>query len=295
MEQPQEVEDEEHERTWERVAAVDVAKASGVVCTRVPDESRPGRRRTRVWTVTATMSAVAELADHLRCHQIEVVTLESTSDYWRIWWVVLEAAGLRVQLVNARAVKNVPGRAKTGKKDAVWLAKLTERGMLRPSFVPPPEIRRLREFTRLRADLVHERTRYWARLEKLLERALIKISAVASSLDTLSVRAMIEALIAGQRNPKALADLARGRLRIKRAQLAEALDGRFEPHHGELARIILDQIDALTAQIGQLTARVTELIAAIPAAQGHRRRRHHRPGRGRRPGRDCAARGGPAG
>jgi transposase len=159
VEEPQEVQDEEHEQVWERVAAVDVAKASGVVCTRVPDEDRPGRRRTRVWTVTATMNAVTELADHLRCHQIEVVTLESTSDYWRIWYVVLEAAGLRVQLVNARSVKNVPGRAKTGKKDAVWLAKLTERGMLRPSFVPPPQIRRLREFTRLRADLVHERTR----------------------------------------------------------------------------------------------------------------------------------------
>ena len=268
MEEPQEVQDEEYERVWERVAAVDVAKASGVVCTRVPDEDRPGRRRTRVWTVTATLSAVTELADHLRCRQIEVVTLESTSDYWRIWHVVLEAAGLTVQLVNARSVKNVPGRAKTDKKDAVWLAKLAERGMLRPSFVPPYEIRRLREFTRLRADLVHERTRYWARLEKLLERALIKISSVASSVDTQSVRAMLEALIAGQRNPKALADLARGRMRAKRAQLAEALDGKFEPHHGELARIMLDQIDALTAQIDQLTARVTELIAAIPAAQG---------------------------
>ena len=268
MEEPQEVRDEEYERVWERVAAVDVAKASGVVCTRVPDEDRPGRRRTRVWTVTATVNAVTELADHLRCHQIEVVTLESTSDYWRIWHVVLEAAGLTVQLDGARSVKNVPGRAKTDKKDAVWLAKLTERGMLRPSFVPPPEIRRLREFTRLRADLVHERTRYWARLEKLLERALIKISAVASSLDTDSCRAMIEALIAGQRNPKALADLAIGRMRPKRAQLAEALDGKFEPHHGELARIILDQIDALTTQIDALTARVTELIAAIPAAQG---------------------------
>ena len=150
----------------------------------------------------------------------------------------------------------------------MWLAKLTERGMLRPSFVPPYDIRRLREFTRLRADLVHERTRYWARLEKLLERALIKISSVASSVDTQSVRAMLEALIAGQRNPKALADLARGRMRAKRAQLAEALEGRFEPHHGELARIMLDQIDALTTQIDQLTARVSELIAAIPAAQG---------------------------
>ena len=111
---------------------------------------------------------------------------------------------------------------------------------------------------------MHERTRHWARLEKLLERALIKISAVASSLDTDSTRAMIEALIAGQRNPKALAGLAIGRMRPKRAQLAEALDGRFESHHGELARIVLDQIDALTAQIDQLTAWVTELIEAIP-------------------------------
>jgi transposase len=218
--------------------------------------------------VTATVKAVTELADHLRCHQIQVVTLESTSDYWRIWHVVLEAAGLTVQLDGARSVKNVPGRAKTDKKDAVWLAKLTERGMLRPSFVPPYEIRRLREYTRLRADLVHERTRYWARLEKLLERALIKISAVASSLDTDSTRAMIEALIAGQRNPTAPAELAKGRMRPKRAALAEALDGRFEPHHGELARILLDQIDALTAQIDALTARITELIEQIPAAQG---------------------------
>jgi transposase len=269
VEEPQEVQgDEEYERVWERVAAIDVAKASGVVCTRVPDEDRPGRRKTHVWTVTATVPAVTELADHLRARQIQVVTLESTCDYWRIWWVVLEAAGLKVQLVNARSVKNVPGRAKTDKKDAVWLAKLTERGLLQPSFVPPPEIRRLREFTRLRAELVHERTRYWARLEKLLERALIKISAVASTLDTDSCRAMIEALIAGQRNPRAIAELAIGKMRPKRAALAEALDGDFQPHHGELARILLDQIDALTARINQLSDRVTELIAQIPAAQG---------------------------
>lgn len=268
MEQPQQVQDEEHERVWERVAAVDVAKASGVVCTRVPDEDRPGRRTMHVWTVKATRRAVIELADHLRCQQIQVVTLESTSDYWRIWWVVLEAAGLKVQLVNARHVKNVPGRAKTDKKDAVWLAKLTERGLLQPSFVPPPEIRRLREFTRLRADLVHEKARYWARLEKLLERALIKISSVASTLDTDSCRAMIEALIAGQRNPQVIADLAIGKMRPKRAALAEALDGDWQPHHGDLARILLDQIDALTTQIDALTERAGELIGQIPAAWG---------------------------
>jgi transposase len=268
VEQPQQVEDEEYERAWERVAAIDVAKASGVVCTRVPDEDRPGRRTMHVWTVKATKRAIIELADHLRCQQIQVVTLESTSDYWRIWWVVLEAAGLKVQLVNARHVKNVPGRAKTDKKDAVWLAKLTERGLLQPSFVPPPEIRQLREFTRLRADLVHERTRYWARLEKLLERALIKISAVLSRLTTDTARVIIEALIAGERSPKTLADLAIGKARSKKAELAEALDGDWQPHHGELARILLDQIDALTAQIDALTGRVSELIEQIPAAWG---------------------------
>ena len=268
MEQPQQVEDEEHERVYQRVAAIDVAKASGEVCTRVPDEDRPGRRRALVWSVKATTGAVTELGDHLRCEGIEVVTVESTGEYWRIWHAVLEAAGLKVQLVNARSVKNVPGRAKTDKKDAVWLAKLTERGMLQPSFVPPYDIRRLREYTRLRADLVHDRTRQWARLEKLLERALIKVSAVASTLDTQSVRAMLEALIAGQRNPGALADLAIGRMRAKRKELAEALDGRFEDHHGELARILLDQIDALTRQISTLEERISDLITQIPAAWG---------------------------
>jgi transposase len=269
VEEPQEVPaDEEHERVWERVAAVDIAKASGVVCTRVPDEDRPGRRKSHVWTVQAMPKAVIELGDYLRARQIQVVTLESTSDYWRIWFVILEAAGLRVQLVNARAVKNAPGRAKTDKKDAVWLAKLTEKGLLQPSFVPPYEIRRLRELTRLRTDLVHDKSRYWARLEKLLERALIKISAVLSTLDTDTARAMIEALIAGERNPRVLADLAIGKARAKRAELTLALEGRWEDHHSIQARILLDNISALNQQIDQLTAQVSELISQIPAAWG---------------------------
>jgi transposase len=150
----------------------------------------------------------------------------------------------------------------------VWLAKLTERGMLRPSFVPPAGIRQLRDYTRLRTDLTRERTRHYSRLEKLLEDALIKVSAVASKLDTLSVRDMLEALIAGERDPKVLADLARGKMKAKRAALIEALTGRFDDHHAELARMLLDQIDALSAQIGKLTTRIEELIAAIPAAQG---------------------------
>ena len=170
MREAQEVEDEEHEQILERVCAIDVAKASGKVCTRVPHPSRPGARRTRVWDVDATTNAVLELGAHLAGEGIEKVTLESTSDYWRIWFYLLEAAGLDVQLVNARDVKNAPGRPKTDKLDAVWQAKLTERGMLRPSFVPPAEIRQLRDYTRLRMDLTRERTRYWQRLEKLLVR-----------------------------------------------------------------------------------------------------------------------------
>jgi transposase len=284
VEQPREVHDEEHERVWERVAAVDVAKGSGVVCTRVPDEDRPGRRKTHVHTVPARVNAITELGDYLRARQVQVITLESTSDYWRIWFVILEAAGLKVQLVNARTVKNVPGRAKTGKNDAVWLAKLTERGMLRPSFVPPPEIRRLREFTRLRASLVQDRSRYRARMEKLLERALIKVSGVMSELNCVSGRAMIEALIAGQRNPRVLAGLARAGLRKKQAELTEALAGRFEDHHGELARILLDQIDALTAQIGTLDTRIGELTEAIPAAWGIDADGTTGPDAGRQPG-----------
>jgi transposase len=266
--EPEEVEDEEYEQVLERVCAVDVAKASGKVCTRVPHGSRPGRRRTRVWDVDATTNAILELGEYLAGEGIERVTLESTSDYWRIWFYLLEAAGLDVQLVNARDIKNAPGRPKTDKLDSVWQAKMTERGMLRPSFVPPVPIRRLRDYTRLRVDLTRERTRYWQRLEKLLEDSLIKISAVASTLDTKSTRDMLEALIAGERDPKVLAERARGRMKSKRAALVEALTGRFDEHHAELARMLLDQIDMLTAQIGRLTARVEELIAAIPAAQG---------------------------
>ena len=267
MREAQEIEDEGHEQILERVCAIDVAKASGKVCTRVPHPSRPGARRTRVWDVDATTNAVLELGGHLAGEGIEKVTLESTSDYWRIWFYLLEAAGLNVQLVNARDIKNAPGRPKTDKLDAVWQAKLTERGMLRPSFVPPAEIRELRDYTRLRTDLTRERTRYWQRLEKLLEDSLIKVSAVASSLDTLSVRDMLEALIAGERDPKVLAGLARGRMKTKHAALVEALTGKFDDHHAELARMLLDQIDALNAQIAKLTTRIGELIAAIPAAR----------------------------
>jgi transposase len=258
----EEIPDAEHELVIERVAAIDVAKASGTVCLRLAGTS--GRRVSRVWDVQAVTGAIAGLADQLTELGVQRVTVESTSDYWRIWYYLLEAGGLDVQLVNARDVKNVPGRPKTDKLDAVWLAKLTEKGLLRPSFVPPAPIRQLRDYTRLRVDLTRERTRYWQRLEKLLEDALIKISAVASKLDTLSTRDMIEALITGQRDPRRLADLARGKMKAKRSELIAALDGRFDDHHGELARMLLDQIDTLTAQIATLTSRIEQLLAAMP-------------------------------
>jgi transposase len=268
VQEPQEIEERPEEVTAGRVAAVDVAKASGVVCTRIPRDGAPGRFTTKVWPVDATTNAILELADHLARLGIEKVVLESTSDYWRPFFYLLEAAGLHAELVNARDVKNAPGRPKTDKLDAVWLAKLASWGMLRASFVPPQEIRQLRDYTRLRTDLTRERTRHWQRLEKLLEDALIKVTTVASRIDTMSVREMIEALIAGQRDPQVLARLARGRMKAKHAALVEALTGRFDDHHGELAAILLAQIDSLTGQIDQLTTRISELIPAIPAAQG---------------------------
>jgi transposase len=167
---PEEIPDADHELVMERVCAVDVAKASGVVCVRTPRERR---RVSKVWEVESTTGAVSDLAGQLMELGVEKVTVESTSDYWRIWYYLLEAAGLDVQLVNARDVKNVPGRPKSDKLDAVWLAKLTEKGLLRPSFVPPAPIRQLRDYTRLRVDLTRERSRYWQRLEKLLEDALL--------------------------------------------------------------------------------------------------------------------------
>ena len=138
---PQVIDDEQHERVYDRVAAVDVAKDSGMVCTRSPHPSRPGARQSTVWAVKARMAVIRALGRQLKAGGIEMVTLEATSDYWRIWFYVLEAAGLAVQLVNAAQARNLPGRPKTDKLDAMWLARLTEMGLLRPSFVPPAAIR----------------------------------------------------------------------------------------------------------------------------------------------------------
>ena len=268
MSRAQVIDDQDHERVHDRVAAVDVAKDTGMVCIRTPHPSRPGARRATVWTVKARTGAVRALGRQLKAEAIQIVTLESTSDYWRIWFFVLEAAGLVVQLVSPAQARQLSGRPKTDKLDAQWLARLTEWGMLRPSFVPPRAIRDLRDYTRARALLVRERTRCWQRLEKLLEGALIKVSSVASKLTTLSAQDMINAMIAGQRDPQALAGLARARMKAKHDDLVAALDGTFDEHHGELARLLLDHIAFLDERVAQLGARAAQLTAALPAAWG---------------------------
>jgi len=163
---------EEHVEVVTYAAAIDVAKGSGMVCTRVPG-SRAGRKRQKVWQVDATYGSVVALMDHLRCEGIQRLVLESTSDYWRIWYYLAEAAGLEVWLVNAKDVKHLPGRGKSDREDSVWLCKLNERGMLRRSFVPPEGIRDLRSLTRTRSRLAQDQARHQSRAGKILEDALL--------------------------------------------------------------------------------------------------------------------------
>jgi hypothetical protein len=172
---------EDSTQVVEYAAAIDVAKGSGMVCTRVPG-SRADRRRQQTWAVAATFTAVTALMDRLRCEGIQRLVLESTSDYWRIWYYLAEAAELEVWLVNARDVKHLPGRGKSDKADCVWLCKLNERGMLRRSLVPPEGIRDLRSLTRTRSRLAQDQARHRARVEKIGEDALLKISVVISDL-----------------------------------------------------------------------------------------------------------------
>ena len=176
------VEDEDYQLRYDIVAGIDVAKESAVVCVRMPPAKGRKYRTSHLQMVPATVPAIGELAAELKALGVQMVSMEATSDYWRVWFVVLEEAGLAVQLVSSSQARNLPGRPKTDKEDARWIARLTEMGMLRSSFVPPPEIRALRVYTRHIWDLTADRTRYWQRLEKLLEDALCKLSAVVSRL-----------------------------------------------------------------------------------------------------------------
>jgi transposase len=282
---PRVIPDEDHEVVYERVAAVDVAKASGVVCMRLPDPARPGRYSNQIWdNVPAARARIAELGRELLRHQVQMVTLESTSDYWRIWYYVLESIGLAVQLVSASQARNLKGRPKTDKLDAMWLARLTQWGMLRPSFVPPAAIRQVRDFTRARTDLVHERTRVLQRLEKLLEDAMVKITSVVSDgMKAKSAVAMVAALVAGERDPRTIADLAKGSLRGKRDALAEALDGMFDSHHGVIAQALLDQVAFLDQRITQMEAGAIAALAQVEESWGVDADGETGPGRGTGP------------
>jgi transposase len=243
-----------------RVAALDIGKASLVACVRVPHEDKPGRRRQEVRTFTTTTRSLLELQDWLICQGVSLCVMEATSSYWKPPFYLLEDA-IECWVVNARDVRNVPGRPKTDRLDAVWLCKLAERGMLRPSFVPPPWQRELRDLCRYRRTLIQERTREKQRAEKLLEDAQIKLSSVISDIFGVSGREMLEALIAGQRDSCVLARMARGSMRGKISVLQDALTGHFRDHHGYLLKMMLERVDALTAQIEALTRRVGEVIA----------------------------------
>lgn len=245
----------------ERVAALDLGKAALEACVRVPHGSRPGRRMQEVRGYATTTSALLAMADWFRCCGVTRVVMESTGDYWKGVYYLLEAEGFECWLVNARDVKNVPGRPKTDKLDSVWLCKVAERGMCRPSLVQPKLIRELRDLTRYRRALIRDRTREMQRVEKLLEDAQVKLSSVISDIFGVSGRAMLEALIAGQRDPKVLAQMAQGRMRAKTADLQEALRGFFTDHHASILRMMLDNIDRLSGQIAALDAKIEEAIA----------------------------------
>jgi transposase len=256
----------DREEIIERVAALDIGKAELVCCVRVPHEGRPGRRLQEVQAYSTMTGSLLRLADRLRCLGVTRVVMEATSDYWKPVFYVLEAHGLETWLVNAQDVKHLPGRPKTDRLDAVWLCKVAERQMIRPSFVPPPPIRRLRDVTRYRIDLVGVRTAEKNRVEKLLEDAQIKLSVVASDIFGKSGRDMMGALVAGERNPKALAQLARSSMRRKISVLEEAFTGHFTDHHAFLLAKMLARIDAIDADIAELDAKIEAMTAPFVAA-----------------------------
>jgi transposase len=203
------VESGDDEQIIQRVAALDVGKAEIVCCVRLPAAAGGERRVQEVSTHSTMVTSLCELATRLVGLGIERVVMEATSDYWRPPFYLFEAHGLDPWLVNAKDVKHLPGRPKTDRLDAVWLCKVAERQMLRPSFVPPADIRRLRDLTRYRIDLVGVRTAEKNRVDKLLEDACLKVSVVASDIYGVSGRAMMAALIAGGRDPTTLASTPR--------------------------------------------------------------------------------------
>ena len=258
---------QDDEQIVERIAALDIGKAEVVCCVRVPSARPSGKRLQEVTTHTTMTRSLLGMCERLRQLHVTRVVMEATGDYWKAPFYLLEAGGFDPWLVNARDVKHLPGRPKTDKIDAVWLCKVAERGMVRPSFVPPPPIRVLRDYTRYRADLVGVRTAEKQRVDKLLEDAQVKLSVVASDIFGVSGRQMMQALIAGQRDPQVLAQMARARMRSKIADLEEAFYGcRFSDHHAFLLATMLARIDAIDTDIAEVETRIETAIAPFAEA-----------------------------
>ena len=244
---------------YPRVAGIDVGKREIAVAVRTPGDV-PGRRRQQIRKYKTYYLVLRGMVAWLVEQGVTHVTMEATGVYWKpVFHALCEAKQIEVLLVNARHVKNVPGR-KTDVKDSEWLAQLLECGLLRGSFIPPKEIAAIRELTRYRKKLIEERTRELQRLSSVLEDGGIKIDSVASSITTLSARDMIEALIGGERDPRVLAELARGVMRNKIPDLTMACEGRFGDHHALLARMHTDQIDNLASMIQVLDDRIEEVV-----------------------------------
>jgi transposase len=243
-------------------AALDVHQASVSACVRVPGE-RDERRELNERFGTTTPDLLA-LSDWLRGHGVTHVAMEGTGVYWKCVYYALEGE-FELLLVNAAHVKQVPGR-KTDTKDAAWLCRLLECGLLRASFVPPKPIRELRDLTRYRKALIRDRASEANRLHKVLEDAGVKLSSVASNVLGVSGRLMLEALCEGSNDPVALAELARGRLRSKLPALRRALESRFRDHHAFLVAQILAHLDYLDEAISACSARIEEQIAPFAAA-----------------------------
>ena len=248
------------DRVVDRAGALDVHKEHVTACVRVPGEDGRSRRQ-EVREFKTTVRGLLEMADWLKAHGVTVVAMEATGVYWRPVWHVLEG-DFELMLCNAAHVKNVPGR-KTDVADAVWLCQLLEFGLLRSSFVPPKPVRELRELTRRRRTLVRERAQEANRLHKTLEDTGIKLDCVASDILGVSGRSMLDALLAGERDPTTLAALAKGRLKVKHDALIEAFEGvRFTAQHAVLIGGILRHIDFLDAEITALGEAIEAHLAA---------------------------------
>ena len=250
------------ETVVERPAALDVHKEQVTACVRVPGEGRS--REQHVAEFPTTVAGLLTLFDWLAAFRVEQVVMEATGVYWKPVWAILED-GFECLLVNARHVKQVPGR-KADVKDAEWLCQLAEAGLLRASFVPPKPIRALRNLTRYRKTQIQERAREANRLHKALEDTGIKLDCVASDILGKSGRAMLDALVQGTTDPEILAELARGRLRAKIPALKEALEGRFDHLHAVWIGAILAHLDFLDEQIASLTKAIGEQISPFEEA-----------------------------